>query len=207
MASLSASCNEFVSREAGEQPFQSLIKELFESLQTAKTCRLSLCGDDPPAPVFSDFLDRFDPEMGVCNLDGRSPATQPLVGGDGGFACALSNDQIDIGGQLTRRSRVLISTESLGSSLRVPVFGYHVRFTGDEEQSGRFGRVAASGALRRAWDFGLPEAADAPLLFLNLIREPPAFFSKALPPVNPFFAQSAFQTVPDRVEAGGRGEL
>lgn len=165
IASLPASCNDFVSCETGEQPFRRLIKSLFESLQTAKTRRLSLCGDDPPAPVFTDFLDRFDPEMGVCDLDGRSPATEPLMGGDGGFACALSNDQIDIGGQLTRRdrSRVLISTESLGGSLRVPVFGYHVQFTGDEEQSGRFGRVAASGLLRRAWDFGLPEAADAPL--------------------------------------------
>jgi CRISPR-associated protein Csm1 len=172
LAFRAACCNDFVTREGLEDPpFRALIRGLFEDLQTAKSQRLDLCGERPPAPIFTDFLDRFRSEMGVCAIDGRSPATEPLEKGEGRYACALSNDQIRIGGELTRRSRVLISTESLGDALRVPVLGYHIQFTGDEERSGRFGAVAQSGVLRRVWDFGLPATGSAPMFHGYARRE------------------------------------
>lgn len=158
-----ACCNDFVTRDRGDQPFRELMRRLFDDLQTAKTRRMDLCGEKPPAPIFTHFLDRFSAKMGVCSIDGRSPASEPLEGAEGRYACSLANDQIRIGGLLTRHSRVLISTQSLGDALRVPVFGYHIQFTGDEDQSGRFGRVAAAGNLRRAWDFDLPEDGAMPL--------------------------------------------
>ncbi|WP_373510292.1 type III-A CRISPR-associated protein Cas10/Csm1 [Thiocapsa sp.] len=72
-----ACCNDFVTRESLEDPpFRVLIRGLFEDLQTAKSQRLDLCGERPPAPIFTDFLDRFRAEMGVCAIDGRSPMTR-----------------------------------------------------------------------------------------------------------------------------------
>lgn len=166
LASLPAACNDFIAPTgAAEPPFRRLMIHLFEDLQTVKTRRLDLCGESPPAPVFADYLDRFDPDKGVCAIDGRSPATDPLPGSDRHHACALALDQIDIGGLLTRKSRVLIASASLGGegALRIPLFGYYVKLTGSEEESGRFGVAARDGTLRRAWDFGLPQDGSAPV--------------------------------------------
>ncbi len=148
--------------EAPRAPFANLMRRLFEALAEAKARRLALCGARPPAPVFADFLARFDPDKGECAVDGHSPAVKPL-GDTGRYISALAADQIKVGEQLANRERVLITTHPLGAGLDLPLFGYHVQFTADEETSGRFGPIARDGRLRRAWDFGLPQAADEPL--------------------------------------------
>ncbi len=148
--------------EATPAPFAQLMRRLFEALAEVKARRLDLCGAQPPAPVFADFLARFDPAKGECAIDGRSPAVKPL-GDTGRHVSALAADQIKVGEQIAQRERVLISATSLGAGLDLPLFGYHIQFTGDEETSGRFGPAAQDGSLRRAWDFGLPQAADTPL--------------------------------------------
>jgi CRISPR-associated protein Csm1 len=139
------------------------MRQLFEALNEAKTHRLGLCGEQAPKPIFQEFLAQFDPDKGECAVDGRSPAVKALDN-TGRYVSLLAFDQIEVGSQIARRERVLITTESLRHhSLGLPIFGYHIQFTGDEDESGRFGEVARSGILRRAWDFGLPPAADAPL--------------------------------------------
>ncbi|MEA3274998.1 MAG: type III-A CRISPR-associated protein Cas10/Csm1 [Pseudomonadota bacterium] len=164
LAWLPACCNDFLrNRAGGEAPFGALMRRLFEVLNDAKTRRLGLCGDQAPKPVFDRFLAQFDPTKRECAVDGRSPATQPLEG-TGRFVSALAADQIEVGSQVARRERVLITTQSLRHhTLGVPIFGYHIQFTGEEDESGRFGEVARSGVLRRAWDFGLPRDAEEAL--------------------------------------------
>lgn len=165
IAWLPACCNDFLRTRGGDgvAPFRDLIRRLFEALQTAKTRRFDLCGSAPPPPVFKDFLSRFDSQRGACAVDGRSPGTERLAD-TGRFISALAADQIDLGGQLTQRERVLITDKPLSDrALRLPIFGYRVQLTGDETESGRFGEVARSGGLHRAWDFGLPESVDGPL--------------------------------------------
>jgi len=167
LASLPACCNHFLTPQGADSPpFRDLMRRLFEDLQTAKTQRLGLCGADAPAPVFADYLAAFDPAKGVCAIDGRSPATDPLPGSDRHHACALSLDQMEIGGLLTRKRRVLIADSSLGGegALRVPVFGYHIKLTGSEDESGRFGEAA-------------PEPCAAPGTSACQRRRMPRFFA------------------------------
>jgi CRISPR-associated protein Csm1 len=170
LAWLPAACNDFLKGRTGEEaPFRGLIKRLFEQLQTVKTHRFDLCGATPPAPVFDGFLNSFHNERKECAIDGRSPGTEPLAD-TGRFISALAADQIDVGGHVAHHSRVLITGESLQhNSLRLPIFGYHVQFTGDEADSGRFGEAARAGGLRRAWDFSLPQK-DSDALFNGYAR-------------------------------------
>lgn len=164
MAWLRACCNDFLGGDNRERSrFGRLIDRLFEALNEAKARRFGLCGADAPDPIFRGFLDQFDNDLGVCAIDGRSPATGRL-NVSGTAVSALAADQIDIGKRLAHNERVLISRESLSeSALQVPVFGYHVLFTGGQQATGRFGREAHSGNLRRAWDYSLPEDEQAPL--------------------------------------------
>lgn len=163
LASLAASCDDFRHGTNGDSPFNNLMRRLFERLDEAKLRRFDLCGATPPAPVFEDFLDAFNREKGVCAVDGRSPATEPLGDTDHHVA-RLAADQIAIGGWLAGQERLLITREPLNHhTLRLPLFGYFANFTAGDETTGRFGAEARSGNLRRAWDFSLPQSADAPL--------------------------------------------
>lgn len=162
LAWLPAACNDFLrGSKQGHSPFKQLIDRLFVALNHAKAQRLNLCGNNPPEPVFADFLASFDSDKGVCAIDGQSPAREFL---DGKGVSLLARDQIDIGSHLAKHERLLISSRSLNhNSLRLPIFGYHIQFTGPEDASGKFGPVARQGVLRRAWDFSAPTEADAPL--------------------------------------------
>lgn len=162
LAWLPACCNDFLRKGKGnEAPFGSLMKRLFEQLQEAKTHRFDLCGNGAPNPVFEEYLERFDHRLGVCAIDGRSPAKQTK---DDIPVSDLAADQIDVGRHLASRKRLLITRESLRHhSLTLPLFGYFVQFTGGDEETGKFGAVARDGTLCRAWDFSLPEEGDAPL--------------------------------------------
>ncbi len=163
LASLPASCADF--RGGSERnAFGDLMKRLFQRLETAKLQRFDLCGSQPAPAVFDGFLGAFDNTKGVCAIDGRSPALLRLEESTEVYVSALAHDQIATGQWLAAQQRVLVTREDLNHhTLRLPVFGYRVSFTGNEEESGNFGAAARRGNLRRAWDFSLPEAFAEPL--------------------------------------------
>lgn len=165
LATLPASCNDFRHGTGDDSPFKNLMRRLFENQEESKLRRLGLCSEAAPEPIFGHFLDAFDPDKRVCAVDGRSPATELLEGTERHISL-LAADQIAAGGWLASddKQRLLITRAPIGhGALRVPIFGYHATFTGSEEASGRFGALARSGELRRAWDFSLPLDPAAPL--------------------------------------------
>jgi CRISPR-associated protein Csm1 len=163
-----AACNDFRRHGADKQsesPYQKLIKSLFEQLEIIKNQRFNLCSSTAAPIVFSDFLDSFNNEKGVCRIDGRSPATVLLENEI--WISDLANDQINTGAWLAKaeRERILITREPLGmeTALKIPVFGYYISFAKSEEEQGKFGEQARNGNLLRAWDFSLPKSADQAL--------------------------------------------
>ncbi|MBS3963819.1 MAG: type III-A CRISPR-associated protein Cas10/Csm1 [Methylomonas sp.] len=161
-----ASGNDFCRKPVvgeSKSPYRQLLDRLFDQLEIKKYQRFGLCARPAATAVFSDFLDGFDNEKGVCKIDGRSPARHPLEADT--FVGDLARDQIEIGHWLTRRQRILITRQSLNmpSTLKTPVFGYHISFVEHEEGHGKFGEQARNGNLLRAWDFALPQTADAAL--------------------------------------------
>ncbi|MDR1827313.1 MAG: type III-A CRISPR-associated protein Cas10/Csm1 [Methylobacteriaceae bacterium] len=153
-----ACCNDFTGKTAGgESRFNGLMQRIFRSLDLAKHQRYDLCRGDTPV-LEAEFPN------GVCQWNGKLPADR------GESSCALSRDQKLIGDRLVKFSRVLIVREEDADQLRntddvleLPVFGYRVMFAGDEDIQGKFGPLAETGALRRCWDFSLPESMDEPL--------------------------------------------
>jgi CRISPR-associated protein Csm1 len=141
-----ASCNDFISKN-----FSELNKQLYELLDKAKLQRFNLTGDAPV--VFSDV----DYSHGVCRYNARLPAD------DERGSSPISRDQIFIGKALAHQDRLLVvkddSALRKGSIdvLETSFFGYRVGFTADQEVTGKFGELAASGDLLRCWDFSLPE--------------------------------------------------
>ncbi len=166
-----ATCNDFCrhvgvthsSRTEDRSPYRLLIDKLFEQMEIKKCQRFDLCARDGESAVFKSFLDSFDKDKGVCKIDGRSPATEQLDAET--FISKLAWDQYKIGEWLTRFKRILISRESLvmATALKIQIFGYHVSFVENEDERGRFGEVAKSGGLLRAWDFSLPESGAVAL--------------------------------------------
>lgn len=159
-----ASCNDFRRGKQGEpSPYKELITKLFQELEVIKSQRFNLCGNTSAPIIFKDFLDSFDNDMGVCKIDGRSPAKHQLE--QDTHISELARDQIETGGRLTRRERILITRQSLGmtSSLKIPVFGFQISFAENEIEQGKFGAEAKNGNLLRAWDFSLPKSKDKAL--------------------------------------------
>jgi CRISPR-associated protein Csm1 len=168
LAWLPAAAEHFRQNKDGGSPFRELMKRLFERLEAAKLKRFQLCGERPAAALFEGFLDRFIRERGECRIDGRSPASQKLE--NDVYVSPLAYDQIRIGEWLVTHDRLLVTHTRVlpleGQKLKqpdLPIFGYHLLFTPAEERTGKFGAEAKSGNLHRAWDFSLPESAEAPL--------------------------------------------
>ncbi len=156
VAWLPAACEDFTQGRFGE-----LMRKLFARLEQAKLQRFNLCAEGTPS-VFEGFLDEFDPTKGVCAVDGRSPGVVKLA--EGVWISQLADDQIKVGGYLTKFKRLLITRENLDhNTLNLPIFGYYVSFTESEDITGKFGQLAREGKLLRAVDFALPEEADKPL--------------------------------------------
>ena len=154
LAAKPASCNDFLEKKP-EHRFQALMTALFADLEKAKLHRFDLAGNSP------SVFDVAYPQ-GVCAYNDRLPADQ--LDGEGNPSAALSRDQIAIGKGLSRQDRLLVLRQAdaaaPGSSVRrleVPIFGYTVAFTAQEDSSGKFGPLARQGALARCWDFSLPE--------------------------------------------------
>lgn len=167
IVAVSAACADFE-----KERFTALITRLFAALDTAKLARFDLCGTKPPIAIReAHFTD------GACEFDGRRPA-QTRADEDR-RASRLAADQIAIGKYLadTRFNRLLVVRagsalhESAGvKPLALDYFGYAVAFAGDEDQSGRFGKLAGGGALLRCWDFTLPGENPAAPLFQGYAR-------------------------------------
>jgi CRISPR-associated protein Csm1 len=157
-----ASCGDFLGsvREGVQSRFAALRTRLVTQLETAKFQRFDLCRSG--GRVFADA----DYHYGPCIYNGRLPADRadPVT-------CALSRDQLAIGRALVDRFERLLIVRDTASALlhegdrllqlELPLFGYRIAFAAAEEASGRFGEVAASGALRRCYDFSAPDAHDA----------------------------------------------
>ncbi len=161
-----AACNDFRRGKDGKpSPYKELIAKLFLELEVIKSQRFNLCGNTSAPIVFKDFLDSFDNDMGVCKIDGRSPAR--MLDKDGISISELANDQINVGSWLAKaeRERILITKNSLGmgTALKIPIFGYYICFAKSEEEQGKFGAEAKNGNLLRAWDFSLPKSKDKAL--------------------------------------------
>ena len=166
-----ASSRDFLDETRGaEPPFRLLINHLFERMEDVKARRLGLCKQDAPAPVFAGFLDAFDNTKGVCAIDGRSPASEPLPKSDDKYVCPLALDQINTGKWLAHHDRLLVTRGNIEhNTLSLDLFGYHISFTGNENASGKFGNLAVEGDLRRAWDYSLPQE-NSTLLFNGYAR-------------------------------------
>ncbi|MBR4877395.1 MAG: type III-A CRISPR-associated protein Cas10/Csm1 [Rhodocyclaceae bacterium] len=135
--------------------FGDLMKALFDELEAAKLHRFDLTAS--ASPVF-----QTEYPHGVCQSNHRLPADR--AEGEHGSA-ALSRDQIKLGELLTREDRLMVlrdeqSAEGIKGrfALELPVFGYRVAFTANEEVTGKFGPWAKDGTLVRCWDFSLPQS-------------------------------------------------
>jgi CRISPR-associated protein Csm1 len=163
-----ASCNDFRRGKAEDKtpsPYKKLIEKLFKQLEIIKTQRFNLCNEAKDKIIFTEFLDSFDNEKGVCKIDGYSPAKHLLDNQD--YIGELALDQINTGTWLAKaeRERILITRETLNMehALRIRIFGYHINFAKSEEEQGKFGEQADNGNLLRMWDFSLPKFADKAL--------------------------------------------
>jgi len=162
-----AACYDFQRGKTGDRssPYKKLIEKLFRQLEIIKNQRFDLCRQPKASTVFETFLDGFNNEMGVCKIDGRSPAKHLFENED--YISELALDQINTGTWLAKaeRERILITRNTLNmeTSLKLTIFGFHVSFAKSEEEQGKFGEQAQNGNLLRAWDFSLPKAADQAL--------------------------------------------
>ncbi|MBL0230982.1 MAG: type III-A CRISPR-associated protein Cas10/Csm1 [Moraxellaceae bacterium] len=168
LAWLPASCNHFLNRSKDENAnnaigFKDLMKQLFEQLERTKLSSFDLCSVNATPAVFKDYLTDFNNELGVCRLNGYAPATH--TNKNNISISELAADHITVGECLAvpHFQRLVISQESLGvakNALKLCIFGYNVRFTGDEESSGKFGQQAANGNIRRLYDISLAKTMD-----------------------------------------------
>jgi CRISPR-associated protein Csm1 len=166
LVSLPACCNDFVKapRSDGQRAFGGLMQALFAQLEEKKLQRYALCRPGAQPAVFAGALARY--HNGTCELNSKLPA-------DKNQRSTLSADQVKTGESLTKKARLLITRTKLDGSgaLRLPIFGYCVQFTAEEEASGKFGQVAREGQLLRAWDFSMTQkGAGAQPLFHGYAR-------------------------------------
>ena len=153
IATHAASCRDFTAKDR----FRQLIDDTFAELESAKLQRFGLM-DAAPAVLPTAY------PAGTCSYDRHLPAGTSKRLPD---LAALSADQIAIGKALTGKERLLILTPAAAvhddgntTTLELPIFGYHIAFTADEDISGKFGDIAQRGQLLRCWDYSLPRLTD-----------------------------------------------
>lgn len=153
IATHAASCRDFTAKDR----FRQLIDDTFAELESAKLQRFGLM-DAAPAILPAAY------PAGTCPYDRHLPARGSK---DAPQPAALSADQITIGAELARKERLLILTPAAAvhdaqntTKLELPIFGYHIAFTADEDISGAFGDIARRGQLLRCWDYSLPRLTD-----------------------------------------------
>lgn len=153
IATHTASCRDFTAKER----FRQLIDDTFAELESAKLQRFGLM-DATPAVLPAAY------PTGTCRYDRHLPAGTSKRLPE---LAALSADQITIGEALAGKERLLILTPAAAvhddgntTTLELPIFGYHIAFTADENISGAFGDIARRGQLLRCWDYSLPRLTD-----------------------------------------------
>ena len=156
LASQEASCNDFVDKKR----FATLVKKSFAVLEKAKLQRFSLT-DNAPCILQADYS-----AFKECQYNQNLPANR--IKDDIALA-NLSDDQITLGSLLTRYDRLMvfnkadsIRDDEYTRKLKLPIFGFYIAFTEEEQLSGKFGEEAKSGRLLRCWDFSLPKI-DQPI--------------------------------------------
>ena len=159
LAQLPASCEDFSNKK-----FNELIKKLFEQLEEAKYKRLNLTEN-------LQAVQEVTYPYGVCRLNRYFPAKSEYVENNKNSGLsAISQDQITIGEQLVKKKRILICSQEADifqtnktESLRLPIFGYNVIFTENEEETGKFGEQVSRQQLYRVWDFAIPQSLNEPV--------------------------------------------
>ncbi|VEI57506.1 CRISPR-associated protein Cas10/Csm1, subtype III-A/MTUBE [Pasteurella multocida] len=146
IASLHASCNDFT-----ENNFSALQTKLFQQLEKIKLQRLDLTEN-------TSSVQNIQYPYGTCKLNSYFPAYSEKK------YSLLSEDQKEIGKQLTNKQRIIIcdqyadlSNTGRTKALKLPIFGYNVIFTNSEDQTGKFGTLAKENKIYRFWDFSLPK--------------------------------------------------
>lgn len=164
-----ARCNDFLGGKEGESRFGELMKRLHQTLERAKYRHFGLCGEGAREALFGDYLESFKNDMGACAVNDRAPAEVPQ---NGVFLSRLAADQIRAGELLVKCERLILSTQKLqdNRTLGLPIFGYHVHFTGNEEASGKFGAEVRNGNIRRLFDFSMPDPDRAKPLWNGYAR-------------------------------------
>lgn len=142
-----ASCNDFVNTRKDSR-FQGLMEKLHKGLERAKYQHFDLCSSTASPAVFADYLDSLDNQQGICKVNDKAPAATK------GYS-ELANDQINIGQFLVKNKRLIISRQALTGlkQLQIPLFGYTVHFTAEEDKSGKFGAEVKNNNIRRVFDF------------------------------------------------------
>lgn len=144
--------------------FKVLMKGLFEQLEETKLQRLDLTDS-------TQSVQEIHYPFGVCRLNQCFPADKAYVENDEQSGLSLmSLDQIAIGEQLAKKKRILICDEQADISntgktkvLQLPIFGYNIVFTENEEETGKFGDLVRQQRVHRFWDFSIPHSLSAPV--------------------------------------------
>jgi CRISPR-associated protein Csm1 len=109
-----------------------------------------------------------DYTLGPCRYNGRLPADRVDAESEDGKKLAAHSPatRSKSANALIKFDRLLVlrdeSAEALRSGkhvkkLELPLFGFALAFTNDEDITGKFGELASDGSLRRCWDFSAPE--------------------------------------------------
>ena len=164
-----ACCNDLQMGTGEGSPYRQLMQRLFGQLEDAKLRRFDFCGDFPPPAVFGNYLEQFNNALGLCDIDGRSPATGMY---DGIALSKMAHDQITIGRELPRKQVLMISHRPLpqGQTLSQSIFGLHVHLIAHSEFQSGFTRSMQSRDLVRTWDLSLPREAHDTTIWHGLAR-------------------------------------
>lgn len=126
--------------------YEKLVKSLFEALEVQKLQRLDLT--DSTASV-----QEVSYPFGVCEMNSFFPAKE-------NGRSVMSQDQIKIGELLAKKKRLMICDKDAviyrnfeTQILQLPIFGFQVIFTEDENETGKFGLQVEH--IHRFWDFSL----------------------------------------------------
>lgn len=155
IATTAASTADFCLKDNADKsarPFEQLIAGMYEALDQQKHQRFNLTN----SAVDKQFkvLDQY--AHGECQVQGRIPA-YGLDGKTEGLSL-LAQDQIKMGEQLVKKSRIAIvrhpnDMHGQKTCLALDYFGYHIAFVEDKEARGNFGDLIKNSRLVRLLDF------------------------------------------------------
>lgn len=146
-----------------QKQYEELVKKLFANLEEQKLKRLDLTDSTQSVQDVTYPND-------ICVMNSFFPAQEekdcPMVDGKKVKYSAISEDQINIGKWLSKKDRIII-TDAKNSKihndndtkiLKLPIFGFSVIFTEEEEETGKFGLHVDD--IYRFWDFSLPKQGE-----------------------------------------------